>query len=211
MSSFRNPVGPQSASVYWRRRLVVGLGLLAVIVVILLIVWPRGGDTTPPATTNSESPSEEAPDGATPDPAATGAPAAGDGTCDPAMVTVDPALDASEYEAGVNPVLTFTLRSTMTEPCLFAAGSDVQEFIITSGDETIWSSKDCQVDAVEASVMLEPGVPKQGSTITWDRTRSSVDTCGTEREQVIAGGASYHLDVVVGGVDAIKTKQFLLY
>ena len=37
MSTFKHPVGPQPSKVYWRRRLLVGLGILAVIVVIVLI------------------------------------------------------------------------------------------------------------------------------------------------------------------------------
>ncbi|MFL0711298.1 MAG: hypothetical protein ACJLS2_00255 [Microcella pacifica] len=46
MSTLRNPVGPQPPQVYWRRRLVVGLGILAVIIIIILIVVrPGAGDT----------------------------------------------------------------------------------------------------------------------------------------------------------------------
>ena len=42
MSTIKHPVGPQSSKVYWRRRLVVGLGLLAVLVIILLIIVRPG-------------------------------------------------------------------------------------------------------------------------------------------------------------------------
>ena len=37
---FRNPVGPQPPSVYWRGRLVLGLGWLAVIISVVLIGCP---------------------------------------------------------------------------------------------------------------------------------------------------------------------------
>jgi hypothetical protein len=47
--------------------------------------------------------------------------------------------------------------------------------------------------------------------VTWDRTRSSPDTCGTAGEQVVAGGASYHLSVAVGDAESAETKQFLLF
>ncbi len=201
MSTFRNPVGPQPARVYWRRRLVVGIGLLAVIVVVLLIIFqPRG--TSGPAPTPSGSPSasssSNASNAAMPD-------------CDPQKVTLEPITDASGYDAGVNPKLSFTLKSSMTETCLIEVGTDIQEYRITSGDELIWSSTDCQTDAAPATTTLQPGVPKQSTPITWDRTRSSVDTCNTTREAVTAGGASYHLQVIVGDITSPTTKQFLLY
>ena len=108
-------------------------------------------------------------------------------------------------------MLSFTLKSTMTVPCTVEAGSDVQEFTITSGDEQIWSSKDCQTDEVAAVVTLMPGVPKQGPSLTWDRTRSATDTCDSERPPVTAEGASYHLAVKVGEFSSAETRQFLLY
>ncbi len=206
MSTFRTPVGPQPPRVYWRRRLVVGLALLAVIVIIVMIVSQLNRGTPTSANSNTPSPS--------PSVSSTDAPVAEAGDeCDPAKITLDPIVDASDFQPGVNPQLSFTLKSSMTEPCTLPAGSDVQEFRITSGEELIWNSTDCQVDPVAAVITLQPGVPKQGPSITWDRTRSSTDTCNTAREQVIAGGASYHLDVTVGEVvsDPAKSKQFLLY
>ena len=61
------------------------------------------------------------------------------------------------------------------------------------------------------SVELKPGVPFPGSSLQWDRTRSSTDTCDVPRESVIAGGASYHLEVSIGDLDSKSTKQFLLF
>lgn len=80
--------------------------------------------------------------------------------CDPAKVTVEGSTGRDELRHGVNPVLTFTLKSLMTEPCTLAVGSDSQEFKVTSGDELIWSSKDCQTDAVAATTVLMPGCRK---------------------------------------------------
>ncbi len=37
------------------------------------------------------------------------------------------------------------------------------------------------------------------------------DTCDAQREQVTAGGASYHLEVTIGELKSESTKQFLLY
>jgi hypothetical protein len=203
MSTFRTPVGPQPSRVYWRRRLVVGLGLLAVIlIVVLIIVKPGSGAPAPtpkPSTSGSANPTS------------TSTNPADAVACDPTKVTVEGGTDATSYDAGVNPVLTFTLKSLMTVPCSLAVGTDSQEFKVTSGDELIWDSKDCQTDPVAATTVLLPGVPKAGSSVTWDRTRSSTDTCNTARDPVIAEGASYHLTVIVGTLTSTNDRQFLLY
>lgn len=212
MSTFRNPVGPQPARVYWRRRLVVGLGLLAVIIIIILIVVRPGSGAPAPKPTPSNSSTSGAtgnPSG-NPSGASTNGPNGGIAECDPAKVTVTPGTDATSYAAGVNPVLTFSLKSSATTPCTISAGSDVQEFIITSGDDLIWSSRDCQTAPVAAVVTLQPGVPFAGSSLPWDRTRSSSSTCDVARDPVIAGGASYHLAVNIGPVESATTKQFIL-
>ena len=59
--------------------------------------------------------------------------------------------------------------------------------------------------------MLEPGVALATTPFAWDRTRSDPATCdATDRPQVTAAGASYHLDVTINGVASAETKQFLL-
>lgn len=204
MSTFRNPVGPQSSSVYWRRRLIVGLGLLAVIAIILLIILGPKASTDPAATSASTEPSAAA----SSSPAATDA--SGSAICDPAKLSLESITDSSSYDEGQNPQLSFSLKSTMTEPCVVEAGSDIQEFVITSGDDEIWNSKHCQTAGEPTTVVLQPGVPVQSSSIEWDRTRSATDTCESDRPVVTAGGASYHLEVSVGDISSESTKQFLL-
>jgi len=203
MSTFRNPVGPQPAKVYWRRRLVLLLGLAAVIVVVILIVSRPPATKPTPAASGSSAPTSSG----TPTPGSTNP--ANAKACDPTKITITATLDSNSYAAGVNPAMTFALKNTSTEPCTFSAGSDVQEFHITSGDELIWNSKDCQEPGVAASVLLQPFVPFAGSKLSWDRTRSSTDTCSATRDQVTAGGASYHLQVIVNGVKS-DTPQFIL-
>src|SRR4051812_45348652 len=124
MSTFRTPVGPQPSRVYWRRRLVLALRPLAPIVLVLLILVKPGSANTgapAPATSNSTS---GAPTSASTNPS-------GAVECDLSKVTVEATTDAASYEVGVNPVLSFTLKSLMTEPCELAVGTDVQEFKVT--------------------------------------------------------------------------------
>ncbi len=208
MSTLRHPVGPQPPEVYWRRRLIVGLGLLAVIVIIvLIIVRPGSGDP-------AEQPN--------PDPETTETAAAGDPNaptdptdvvaCTAAQVVVTPVTDASSYPAGEEPLLSFTLLNTGAAACAMEAGSDVQEFLIVSGNDRIWASTDCQEPGVAAPLVLEPGVEAESSPFAWSRTRSTLDDCDTvdDRPSVIAGGATYRLSVTVGGFESVDDRPFIL-
>ena len=48
--------------------------------------------------------------------------------------------------------------------------------------------------------------------LVWDRTRSSVDTCSdSDRPRAPGGGASYHLEVEIGGIISTESAQLLLY
>jgi hypothetical protein len=203
MSSPRTPTGQLPKSVYWRRRIVVLVVLIAIIAIIAIIAWPRDASTsTPPAGSGSTS--------APPTGGSTEPPVAGD-PCDPTKITVTAETDAASYDPGVNPQLWLTITSKQAAECVLAAGTDVQEYRITSGDELIWSSLDCQSDAAPHQQILKPGVPVSSAPITWDRTRSAPDTCDVVRDAVIADGASYHLEVVVGDLTSKTTKQFLLF
>jgi cytoskeletal protein RodZ len=204
MSTFRNPVGPQSSKTYWRRRLVVVLGLVAVIVVIALIAFRPGSGkpTSNAADTEKTSTSAPASSAAATDPGA---------ACAEGVVKVVPITDADSYGADQQPLLSLSITNTGTTACTFNAGSDVQEYVITSGEEKIWSSKDCQTAPVANAAVLEPGVAVTTTPFPWDRTRSASDTCeSTDRPAVIAAGASYHLDVTINGVASTDTKQFIL-
>ncbi|TFD85017.1 hypothetical protein E3T61_18540 [Cryobacterium lactosi] len=209
MSTTKHPVGPQASSVYRRRRLVVGLGVLAVLAIILLIFFrPGGGDDQAVAP----SPAATADPAAAADPAA---PAGGDPAttaCDPATVQVEAITDQGSYDPDDDPELSLSVTNTGTTPCDLNAGTSTQVFTITSGADVYWTSTDCQSDPADATVTLEPNVAVSTKTpLTWDRTRSSPETCEiTDREAVPAEGASYYLTVSVGGVESASPTQFLL-
>jgi hypothetical protein len=205
MSTTKHPVGPQARSVYRRRRLVVGLGLLAVIAIILLIFFrPGAGD-------GSAEPASQPV--ATADPDATAPPESTEPVaCDPAIVAVEAITDQDSYDPGEEPELSLSVTNTGTVPCVLNAGTTTQVFTITSGADVYWTSTDCQTDEVDAEVTLEPNVPVSTKTpLVWDRTQSSPETCEiTDREAAPGEGASYYLSVSVGGVASANPAQFLL-
>jgi hypothetical protein len=215
MSTIRNPVGPQPPAVYWRRRLLLVLGVIAVIVVIALIVnRPSGkpaGDKTPDPGSSSGTPSDTPSPGPSFTTPAGGTGGTGDAAaCAPASVTVTAITNASSYAAGSQPQLSMNIMNSGSAPCTYDVGTGAQEYIITSGNDRIWDSRDCQTTPTSTPQVLQPGVPLSTTPFAWDRTRSSATTCSTTRPAVVAGGASYHLGVKLGTSESAATVQFVL-
>lgn len=230
-----NPRRRPSPAVYRRRRLVVLAGLLIVVAVIVwLVVAPpwRGAASTDTTGTSPDTSQEAATDlpavtdtsgaAATPpaepiaptdaaEPTASGTPTAKE--CDPGDLLVEAVTDAQTYGAGQNPALS--IRLTNKGPaCSLNVGTTTQAFTITSGSDTWWRSTDCQSEPSDMIVLLAAGQSvSSASPVTWDRTRSAVDTCAADasRPAAPAGGASYHLSVSIGGVTSAQSQQFLLY
>jgi hypothetical protein len=211
MSTLKKPVGRQSSSVYWRRRLMVGFGLLAVLVIIFLIIVKPGSSSGEPggarkpvaSSAATDAPSKQA---AAPKPAL-------DGACDAANVQVEAITDAVKYEPGQLPKLSLSITNTGSTACAINAGTSKQVFTVTSGKDVYWTSSDCQTDPADAQVTLKPGVPiSSAEPVAWDRTRSAKDTCdAATRDAAPAGGASYFLTVTVDGIASSTPKQFMLY
>jgi len=208
MSTLRDPVGPKDRKVYIRRRIIVLLGLLAIVAVIVLIIVKPGGAggarDAQQVEVPSDLPSSATEDDESSDPEQPPACAAGD-------LAVAAVTDKGDYAEGETPKLSLTVENTGGEACSADLGSAGMEFTVTSGEDQVWRSVDCQKNAESLAVILEPGKPLESEPITWDRTRSSTETCDITRDPVVAGGASYHLAVKAGGVDGRETAQFLLY
>jgi hypothetical protein len=202
MSTIKNPVGPQPPSVYWRRRLLLLLLVVVVIVVVVLIIVRPGSGTPSPHASGSNSASHAPSGGATSGSSST--------PCDPSVVTLQPITDAASYAAGVQPQFSMSITNSGASACTFDVGTDAQVYLVTSGSDQIWSSKDCQTAPAADKRVLEPGKTVSTTPFPWDRTRSSTTTCTGSRPAVTAGGASYHLSVQVGTAKSTGSKQFVL-
>ncbi len=210
---------------YRRRRLVLVLVVLAVIAAVVLALWQPWRSAGAPSASQSPKPSASA---ATPSASATPASASPSATpaapsptptasattpaiavCTTADISVQAGTDKESYGAGELPQLSITLSNTSDAPCLINVGTATQSFVITSGSDTWWRSTDCQSESSDQPVQLAAGQTVSSVTpLTWDRTRSSVDTCGSSRPQAPAG--YFHLQVSIGGIQAADTKMFQL-
>lgn len=197
MSSFRNPVGPLPARVYWRRRLIVAGAALAILLIFMLIVFRPSSEaapSNPAAPSTPETPSAPAELAA----------------CAPADLRVTAVTDKTSYGSGEQPGLQMTVTNASTVDCLLNAGSATQEFVIHSGSDRIWSSKDCQVEPMDQEVTLAAGASLDVPTapVPWERVRSSAGACSTQGAAAQPG--YYLLTVSVGGVKSTEAKQFQL-
>lgn len=208
MSGWRDPVGSEKKAVYIRRRLLVLGGLLAIIAFIVLVIVKPGSSGGAASAPEVKLPDEivaadkaqdkSVPAGATP-------------PCAAGELTVTPITDRDSYAGGELPLLSLRVENTGAAACEAQLGTAGMIFTVTSGSDQVWRSTDCQLSPDARAVILEPGKPLETAPLTWDRTRSSTETCDIDRDPVSAEGATYHLQVAVAGVQSTGTAPFLLY
>ncbi|PPG42748.1 hypothetical protein [Pseudoclavibacter sp. RFBA6] len=216
MSSTRRP----SKAVYRRRRLAL---LIVCVLVIGLLIWgissllgargdEQGGGPASVSPSASASVSASAETGETPaaTPTATPTPTpTGPAECAAPELVVSAMLDATSYAADVQPQLSLSIANTGAEPCVMNVGTAVQVYTISSGADVIWVSSHCQTDPADEIVTIGAGQSIAAPPISWVRERSSLDTCGTDRADAVAGGAYYQLVVSVNGI-ASQPATFVL-
>lgn len=197
---------------YRRRRILVFGGLLALAAVIVLVFVVRPGaagqgDPSDPRTVTVPE------DLASVEEHSGESPASGEEPpeCGAGQLEVLPSTDRESYARGEEPLLSLRVTNLGETACAADLGTAGLTFEVSSGEDEVWRSVDCQRGADRRLVILEPGSPLDTETITWDRTRSSPDTCGISREPVAADGATYHLRVAAAGVPGTGTAPFLLY
>jgi hypothetical protein len=99
--------------------------------------------------------------------------------CNPASIKVTGSTDAEAYAADQSPVLSLTVSNKGDVPCPVNVGTSQMEFLITSGDDRIFSSRDCQEGAEDLEVTIEPG-GSETARFTWERIRSTPECAVVE-------------------------------
>jgi len=193
--------------VYRRRRLAAGGALLLAIVLVVsgfaLAGAFRGGSqqasSTQPSSTDSASaasagaPSASAPATPSASPTPTVAPTP---TCNQNLVTVTAATDKPSYGPGENPLLTLKVTNGGTVPCEVNIGTSQMEFLVTSGADRIFSSKDCQASSEDLVKVIAPGA-SETANFPWGRNRSA-DGCKAVAAAPGGGGAYYIFTAKLG-------------
>ncbi|WP_051442253.1 hypothetical protein, partial [Arthrobacter sp. H14] len=98
--------------------------------------------------------------------------AGADSTCDESSIAVSASTDKTVYTPEEKPVLTLTVSNEGQTECSVNQGTSEMEFLITSGEDRIFSSADCQVDSTDNYQTLEAGQSEKANFI-WDRSRTA--------------------------------------
>jgi len=181
------PAPRPPAHVFWIRRFVV-LGLPLLLIVALVVWWSgRGADAAP-----QDEPTVAAEPTPTPSPPTE----AGVPECAPTQLALAVAPGAETFPAGVEPTFEVAVTNSGPEPCLVDAGDGQREVVITSGEDRIWSSRDCvPADADERTLLLAGG-QSDATQLAWPRVRSAPGCAGDLPEP---GAGTYSVTVTVGG------------
>lgn len=153
---------------------------------------PAPASTAPRATPSATASSSTTPQ-ASPSPTATATAAPSSETCGRA-VAVAAETDKQSYEPGENPVLSLVVRNGGDMPCTVNVGTSQMEFVLTSADERVFSSTDCQQASQDLERTIGPG-GEERATFEWSRDRS-VPGCTVVDEA--PGAGSYTLTTRLG-------------
>lgn len=197
---------------YRRRRLVAGGALLLVIALVvggfaIAGAFKAGSEQASSTQSSSAAPSapsaSASPPAATPSASASATPSATPSptpsatpACNPNLVTVAASTDKPAYGAGENPMLTLKVTNGGTVPCEVNIGTSQMEFLVTSGSDRIFSSKDCQASSEDLVKVIAPGA-SETANFPWSRTRSA-EGCKAVAAAPGGGGAYYIFTAKLG-------------
>jgi hypothetical protein len=199
--------------VYRRRRLFVGGALLLIIALVTSFAVAgafsgrsQQASSTAPGATASADPAASASAAASASPSASASSSARTATptptpsatsgCNQNLVTVSGSTDKAAYGPGENPMLTLKVTNGGTMPCEINIGTSQMEFLVTSGPDRIFSSRDCQAVSEDLVKVIAPGA-SETANFPWPRNRS-VEGCQPVESTPGGGGAYYIFTAKLG-------------
>ena len=214
------PRGPLPARVYWTRRLVV-LGIPLLLVVVLAHVLggssdakddtgakasQAGATVEQPVRAPTAGPTAQAGTGrkgkrrnretAPPEPVL----AQPSGPCPEADIVATPAITSAA--GGADIPITINLRTVTTEACTWQASPQTMTVTITSGDDYIWSSRECPASIPVQDVVIRQAVDTP-VVVTWSAKRSD-EECSQWTEWAMPG--YYHVEAAALGGDGTDVQ-----
>jgi len=226
MSQTRRPRRPLPARVYWLRRVaVLGTAFLLVFAVGRMLVGSSDGHDSGPSNPGAlqagatlgpaedVSPASSGPDIQVPKttkkprksrpPKPTATPLAQpSGPCTPDDVVVAP--EVRTPIGGGDVVIALMFRTLSSPACTFEVSPETITLTITSGDDPIWSTRQCPGAVPTSSVVARKDLVTY-AFVTWNGKRSDV-TCSRLTEWALPGW--YHVRVAaLGGEPADEQFQ----
>ncbi len=144
---------------------------------------------SPTGSATSASPSAKPTSTPTPTPTPTP-------TCNQNLVTVSASTDKAAYGPDENPLLSLKVTNGGTMPCEVNIGTSQMEFLVTSGADRIFSSRDCQAKSEDLVKIIQPGA-SETANFPWTRNRT-LEGCQPIEAKPGAGGAYYIFTAKLG-------------
>ena len=229
MASTVRPRGPLPARVYWiRRAVVLAVPVLLVVVLARILGGSSDGKEAASGTATQAGAKVEASTVPTVGPTAgekvrTGKGKKGKGkkgkqevpveTTPPAPVLPEPTGPCSDSDIVATPAITsapggsdvaitINLRSTFAEACTWQASPETLTVTITSGDDYIWSTRECPVGIPPQDVVIRQAVDAP-VVVTWSAKRSD-ETCSDRTAYAMPG--FYHVEAAALGGEATDVQ-----
>jgi hypothetical protein len=194
------PVGPESPIVYWVRRAVVLLAIVALLLGLRWVLFGRGSSSADaaPSTSPTAQPSTAHPtSGSSTKPAQ---PSAGASAvqCADSDISVTVSTDSASYPVGSTPKLHLKIENTSGVACYRDIGAGANELKISSGGYHVWSSDDCNAGGAPMVTLMQP-TQSYSVTVTWPGVLSAK---GCPANQPLAKPGLYDLVGRNGTVDS---------
>ena len=227
MASTVRPRGPLPARVYWTRRVVVLAVPLLLVVVLARILGGSsdGQDAAPDKATQAGATVKEtaAPTtGPTAGEKAAGSKKGKKGkgkkrrnqeTTPPEPVLAEPTGPCADSDIVATPVITsapggtdlaitINLRTKLAEACTWQASPTTMTVTITSGEDYIWSTRECPAGIAPQDVVIRQAVDVP-VVVTWSSRRSD-ETCSNRTEFALPG--FYHVEAAALGGDGTDVQ-----
>lgn len=223
MPSTVRPRGPLPARVYWTRRLVVlGIPLLLVVVLARVLGGSSDGkDASAGRATQAASVAETAP-APTAGPTSevtTGKKGKGgkkrdqetvppepvlaepSGPCVDSDIVATPAITSAA--GGADVPITLNLRTVTAEACTWQASPQTLTVTITSGNDFIWSTRECPSAIAVQDVVIRQAVDTP-VVVTWADGKRSDETCSGRTDWARPG--FYHVEAAALGGDGTDVQ-----
>ena len=216
------PRGPLPARVYWvRRLLVIGVPLLLVVVLARVLGGSADGqDSATGAATQAGARVAE-----------TGAPSAGPtaeagkkgagrkgkkkkqdvpvepvlaeptGPCTDSDIVVTPTIVSAP--GGSDIPITLNLRTVTTAACTWQVSPQTMTLTVTSGDDFIWSTRECPA-AIAVQDVVVRAVVDTPLVVTWLEGKRSDETCSGRTDWARPG--FYHVEAAALGGEATDVQ-----
>ena len=102
-------------------------------------------------------------------------------------------------------ILELNVLNTTGIDCSLNVGTSQQEFLVTSGSDRIFSSKDCQVDPEDHAMVLQPK-KKEVARFSWSMNRSEPECKDVSAEPQ---PGTYKLTVSLGELESDPVTFYL--